>query len=418
MPADPRPRVGALAHVHPKARRVPLVAAPRGRLSRRVAALSLALFTGLGAGLCALPARASDYDDALRAGVAARDRARESQFVSDWQSAFEQFQRAVELQDSAVARFELAEAAAALGRVDLAYESHELALAGGVPAKAEAIARAYLDAHAADVARVEVAAPSGTTVSVDGRERGRVPLARPLVVPAGHVTIRLTAPDASIWEETLSLEPRVVRRIALRRAPHVSTTTVPAARASRSQASRATGEGARPAEPEEPSWLGSHPGAVALISVASVSLVAGGWFAYKAYDEKQEADDARNQIMAALQGHLQSNVIEASAVPCGDAGIASGVVGFSPGVPQDAQANLVQQYAAACDEFAKREARSDRLTTVSMIGFGVGLAATAALLTWYIASPSEETPDDEARRPVVVPILSKDTQGVMLELAF
>jgi hypothetical protein len=375
------------------------------------------LTVALSAVLRALPARASDYDEALRSGVAARDRARESQFVSDWQSAFEQFQRAVALHDTAAARFELAEAAAALGRVELAYESHELALAGGLPARAEAIARAYLDAHAADVARVEVTAPPGTTVAVDGRERGRVPLVRPLVVPAGRVNVRLTAPDASIWEETLELEPRVVRHISLRRPPPASR-TAPASQRAGSESPLATGLAqAQPIEHDEASWLGSRPGAIALISVASASLVAGGWFAYQAYDSNQQANDARSQIMRALQGHVESNVIPPDAVPCGDRGIANGFVGFGPGVPQVAQANLVQQYSAACEELDSRQARTDRLRTVSMIGFGVGLAATAALVTWYIASPGEDAPDAELGA-VVTPIVSRDTQGVWVELAF
>ena len=148
------------------------------------------------------------------------------------------------------------------------------------------------------------------------------------------------------------------------------------------------------------------------------SGVAGGWFAYQAYDSKQEAKDTRSQIVAALQGHVESNVVAADAVPCGNAGIASGTVSFGPGIPDSAQQNLIGQYANACEEFAQQEASTDRLTKVSMIGFGVGLAATAALLTWYIASPSADTPEDEPRRALITPIVSRDTQGVWLELAF
>jgi hypothetical protein len=413
MHAALRPGLGALAH----APRAPARRAPLARLRRGLPALAVALC----AALCTLPARAAgDYDAALREGVAARDRARASQFVGDWQSALEFFQRAVALDDTAAARFELAEAAAALDRVELAYESYELALAGGLPARAEAIAHGYLDTHAADVAHLEVAAPEGTTISVDGRERGRTPLRRPLVVGVGRVTIRLTAADGLRSEQTLELEPGVLRRIAWSRSLRKSS-SARATRADVSQAPRPlpSERPAPPAEqPDEPSWLGSRPAAIVLLSVAGASMVAGGWLALEAHGSNEDADDTRDQILAAYASHLEQNVITAGTVPCGNVGIASGVAGFQPSVPIAAQETIVQQYANACDQLAQREARTDRLTTASMIGLGVGAAASAALLTWYIASPREHAPGDEPRRPLVAPIVSKDTQGVYFALTF
>lgn len=392
-------------------------------------ALAVALSIITGGASIAPSARAGDYDDALRAGVAARDRARDSQFVSDWQLAFEQFEHAVAVDDTAAARFELAEAAGALGRVDLAYESYEIALAGGLSGKAAAVARAYLDAHAANIARVEVAAPAGTALSVDGRARGRLPLARPLVVPAGQVTIGLAPPDGAAWEQTLDLEPGELRHITLARAPLAGGAPAPEgasvgaamALAPTHVERKATGVAADPAESEaseQPAWLGRHPGAIALLSVAGVSVAAGGWFAYKAHDSDQEVQDTRSQIEAALEGHVDGAVINPSAVPCGSNGIASGVATFGPGVSTTDQQTLVSQYASACQLFDERQERTERYTTLSMVGFGVGLAASAAVVIWYIASPSDDAPGSEARRALVVPLLSADTQGVLVEVAF
>ncbi|HWO15039.1 MAG TPA: hypothetical protein VNN80_36300 [Polyangiaceae bacterium] len=378
------------------------------------------------AALVAPAARAGDYDDALRSGVEARDRARETQYVTDWQAAFAHFERAVALEDTAIARFELAEAAAALGRVDIAYESHELALARGVSGKAATIARAYLDAHAADVALIELLAPAGTRVWVDGRERGRLPLERPLLVRAGRVHVQLVAPGASPWESTLELEPRVVHRLApelasSEPAPKAQGPVAPSSGRSSvgsESAAAAPVSGVAGAEDEESSWLGERPAAIALLSVAGVALAVGGGFAWVARGQHQEADDARSQIEGAFEGHVENGVFSPAAVPCGPDGIASGVVGFGPGVGQLQQQTLVEQYANACAEFHDRSVVADRSTRLATIGLGVGLVASAAVLTWYIATPSHDAPGADRASVAVTPILSADTQGLLFDISF
>ena len=106
-----------------------------------------------------------------RRGGGSRNRARESNRESDRRQALELFERAVAERDTMEARFELAEAAAELGQIALAYESYELSLHRGLSGKAAEVAKAFIDAHQRDVARLELVGPAGSSVYVNGERR-------------------------------------------------------------------------------------------------------------------------------------------------------------------------------------------------------------------------------------------------------
>lgn len=139
--------------------------------------------------LWALPARAESYEQALARGVAARDRAQETQLPSDWQRALEGFGEALRQNPTKEARFEWAAAAAQLHLDDEAFAAYEQALALGLSGRAAQLARTFLDAHATGMARLSLTGPAGAEVRLRGRRRGVLPLAEPLVVSAGRILL-------------------------------------------------------------------------------------------------------------------------------------------------------------------------------------------------------------------------------------
>lgn len=372
--------------------------APRSRgkrSGRRCSGLLL-----LAALLAASPARADSYDEALREGAAARDRARETGESSDWRRAVQEFERAIVARDTSEARFELAEAATELENVAVAYESYELALQAGLSGKAADVASAFIDAHSDQVARLELRGPVGSSVVVNGEPRGRLPLARPLVVPAGRVHLRVVSPEAAPWEKAVYFEAQAVMRLA----PELSPALAP--------------------EPEwqegEPSWVGAHPGAIALLSVAGVSLVAGGLLAYESSDRDSAASDARRQIASAWAAHVDLGLISPSSFPCGSSGVAGGAVLFGASVASAERQSIIDDYRNACDQLRRRSESAERYRTFALVGFGVSTVASAAVLAWYLADTSgdgqsEEEPAADAH---VVPILTAETQGLLLRLRF
>jgi hypothetical protein len=382
---------------------------PRGRRAWAGRMLASCLALGWVAAWGISSAHAGTYDDALRDGATARDVARQSHLSADWQRARSLFERAVAARDSMAARFELAQAAAELGEVDVAYESHELALEHGLSGRAAGIARAYLEAHRNDVARIDVVAPVGTRILVNGRERASAPLSHPLVVPAGIVRLGLLAPEAKPWEESRALEAQATLRLAPELAPRAPLEAWPAT---------STEEGSG----SPPSWLGQHPGAIALLSVAGASLVGGGALAYSSIHTRDKADDARSQILSALDQYVDSGVLAADSIPCGPIGIGNGVAGFDDSYSSAQRQTVIHEFADACQLLSERRTSADRTRTLAFVGLGVSVAAAATVLTWYLIDggqgASGEADHGSARLPRISPLIDADARGVLFEMDF
>jgi hypothetical protein len=273
---------------------------------------------------------------------------------------------------------------------------------------------------------------TGASVSVDGGDVGRSPLPSMLYLMPGRHTILARKGTASA--------ERVLDAIAGRREYIVleleeGYTPQPAAAAgATSQGGLVTsvgGAGPVGAEPGTDTghgqgffeWVGSSPASVATVTVAALALGTSAVLAGFASNRYAAANDARSQIMAALQGHVESNVVAVDTVPCGANGIANGVVQFGPGVPEMAQTNLINQYANACELFTERSDSGDRLKTLSLVSLGVGAFAAIGTVVWYFSDSSgggsgsadEATP---LRSASLVPLLTPDTQGLQLQLSF
>lgn len=174
------------------------------------------------------------------------------------------------------------------------------------------------------------------------------------------------------------------------------------------------------------SWVGSSPAAVATVSVAALALGTSAVLAGFASNRYAAANDARSQIMGALEGHVQNGVVPPNTAPCGASGIASGMVEFGPGVPAEQQQTLVEQYGNACDLFNERSDEGDRLKTLSLVSLGVGAFAAIGTVVWYFADSGGSgsgsgSPSDDAirvRRVALSPLLSPSAQGLQLKLDF
>jgi hypothetical protein len=172
-------------------KRAPLVAA--------TAALLLALLARERA------ARADAYQATLTQAIAAKERALDVNEPARWEEALRLFQEADAIRPTREAKYELGYAAERLRRNDLAVEAYEGAIDLGLTGAPRAKAEAYVGAHAATMARLELRGPVGLRVRVGGVDRGRLPLARPLVLFPGAVEIELVAPDGRRTAQTAIL---------------------------------------------------------------------------------------------------------------------------------------------------------------------------------------------------------------------
>ncbi len=177
------------------------------RCSEILASLPGVITAGALAVCLASPAAADPYDATLTRAVAAKERALEVNDPTHWEEALRLFSEADAIRSTRESKYEVAYAAAQLRQNDQAVEAYEASLELGLGGSAAAKAHAFLQAHAAEMARLDVRGPAGSRVRVRGLERATLPLARPIVAFAGPASIEVILPDGVRRERELALRP-------------------------------------------------------------------------------------------------------------------------------------------------------------------------------------------------------------------
>ena len=267
---------------------------------------------------------------------------------------------------------------------------------------------------------------TAATVSLDGADVGRSPMPNALYLMPGRHSVVARKGTASA-EKVLDAVAGRREYITLElREGYTPTPAVVNESATASAAVSATGTDTGPDSGRQSffGWLGSSPAAVATISVAGLALGTSAVLAGFANNRYAAANDAKSQIMAALQRDVNLRKVDSNSTPCGAGGIAGSTVMFGPGLtdPED-QADLQGQYRNACNVFTDRSDSGDRLKTLSLVSLGVGAFATIGTIVWYFSDSSgsgESASADPSERghATLTPLLSLDTQGLVLDFSF
>jgi hypothetical protein len=288
---------------------------------------------------------------------------------------------------------------------------------------------------------VEVNA-TGAIINVDGNDVGKSPLAYAVYLMPGRHTIRASKGGLSADESLDAVAgQRMYVTLALpegsRMAPvaNAAAAAAPASPAPLAPAADPLPELApsTPATPESDShrskgffsWIGSSPLAVATVTVAGLALGTSAVLAGFANNRYAAANNARDQIMKALQDNVNVGVLVNTAVPCGPDGIASRPdASFDSRVKQDSVDYLTGAFANACARFSERSDSGDRLKTLSLVSLGVGVFATVGTVVWYFTDTGGESTDTaknntaRLRHARVTPLFSRDLSGVVLDVSF
>lgn len=276
---------------------------------------------------------------------------------------------------------------------------------------------------------LEVSA-TGAVVSVDGSEVGRSPLPNVIYLMPGRHTIAARKGGVSTNRALDAIAgQRVYVTLDLQGGQGTSTALAAAGPSDSDVAPRPDNQLA--SEPSMDtgrsegffSWMANSPAAIATVTVAAVALGTSAVLAGFANNRYAVANDVRERIMLELQDNVDEGVLVASAVPCGEGGIANGVGSFNPRVPQDDVEGLVSDYANACRLFSERSDSGDRLKTLSLVSLGVGAFATVGTIVWYFSDTGGSSTDSAkadvaSRRTSVSPVLTPETQGLWLNVSF
>ena len=296
---------------------------------------------------------------------------------------------------------------------------------------------------------VEVNA-AGALINVDGSDVGKSPLPYAVYMMPGRHTVRATKGGLSADE---SLEAVAGQRMYVTLALPEGSRMAPAAAAGATAGVAVAAAPAPPAAAPAPAaatsparslsptptpapesdshrspgffgWLGSSPLAVATVTVAGLALGTSAVLAGFANNQYASANNARDQIMKALQDYVDSGNLVGSAVPCGPDGIANRPDSFDSRVSQEAVEKVSGQFANACARFNERSDSGDHLKTLSLVSLGIGAFATVGTIVWYFSdtggSSSETTGAGERtrRQARITPLFSRDLNGVMLDVTF
>lgn len=162
-------------------------------MTRRLLAVSLALSMAL----APLPALADSYDAAMARAAAAKEKALDANDPSSWQETLRLFEEADALRSTKESRYEVATAAAWLKQEDLAVDAYEEAIAMGIGGPAKAKAETYLATRAGKMGHLRIRGPVGTTVSIEGHVRARLPRERAVAVFPGKVRLHVERPGGA-----------------------------------------------------------------------------------------------------------------------------------------------------------------------------------------------------------------------------
>lgn len=365
----------------------------------------------------------------FREGVAHYDR-------QEYEKARLAFSRAYQLKPHPAVLLNLAQSELRAGRYADSAQNFAKYLRENPSAPATQHARSGFEEARQRVTELNVQVDAAdATVTIDGADAGRSPLASPLYLMPGRHTVTARKDNASaekVLDAVAGRREYIMLDLQEGRAPFVGASVAGAAPVGGGGASAGGGNGAPAgAEPWADQgqgrsffgWIGSSTATVAAVSVAGLALGTSAVLAGFANNRYAAANDARSKIMVALQNHVDDGVVGVDTVPCGANGVANGVVQFGPGVPQRSQETLVSQYRNACNVFTERSDSGDRLKTLSLVSLGVGAFAAIGTIVWYFSDSegggSADAGENATRRSATLtPVLSPDTQGLVFDVSF
>ncbi len=167
--------------------------------------------------LWSAPAAAAEPSEDTRAQAkAAFERGVARMDSGDFEAGLSEFQASLGLAPTRSATENAAECLRRLGRIDEALEKLERfdSAFPDAPPEVKARVRSARDAMLAGSGTLEVKAEEGATVTVNGRPRGTLPLARPIRLPPGPHTVRISLEGYVPFVQTIDIrqgKPALVR---------------------------------------------------------------------------------------------------------------------------------------------------------------------------------------------------------------
>jgi hypothetical protein len=275
--------------------------------------------------------------------------------------------------------------------------------------KQRADANDGLNQSRSKIGRIEVVAPAGTEVTIDGDRAGTAPLGDPLPVEPGAHTLTFKGPDSATETQSVTVlggekavarfghgtSPPASALPATPPAPPASSESAPAAASPPPEAPHPHEQSAtKEAPPSHGKGLFSPPANMVPVVIGGILTVAGVGTAIAMSIFK---DSAQNQANNTAQS------VESSMLACPPSLVSPQQLANNPMLP------------AVCDQYTNDINDVNTDATIGNIALGVGIAALAGTVIYWLAG---DKGDDSGPRssgsakPVVVPTVGTNSGGL------
>ena len=384
--------------------------------------LVLALMLGLAPSLIARPSRAQTAaEDAATSMARARFKEGVDFFdKGEFEQARASFLQAYALKKHPAVLLNLAWSCLKSGHVLEAehYFKQFLSDSKDITDKQRADANDGLNQAHAKLGRIEVVAPAGTEVTVDGDRAGVAPLSEAVVVEAGAHTVKFKGSDGTTDTESVSVlggekaVARFAKTPAAAPAPPAAA-TAPAAEGEPASTNPPPEPPAKPAEAPHPKeeaaaepakkGLLSPPVNMAPVYVGGVITLAGIGVAIGMSVSKDQAQNNADQTAQSILTAGGKSCVPPTWVP-----------GKAPNLNTRMGQTLQQQLVDACSSYMSSNDDVNTDATIGNIALGIGIVAAAGTIVYWLVADKGDAPAHSAAAilPTLTPIVGRSMGGL------
>ena len=258
--------------------------------------------------------------------------------------------------------------------------------------------------------RIEIAAATGTEVTVDGEKVGMAPIADPIAVEAGAHTVKFKGPDGSTDTQSVTVlggEKAVAHfgksgggAVATANPPPANTATEPTPSPTSTEAKTEetpkTDEAPKKEAPESTSDTYFVPESIVPVIVLGAVSLAGFITAGVLVGSKNSAQTQANTTANEIVSH------GGGSQSCTQAGLAAH-----------------PEFAQACNAYITDNNQVNQDATAANVAVAVGIAAPiAAGIYWVLAPKRHRSGTASTSTPVVTPIIGRGQGGLSLDWKF
>jgi Tfp pilus assembly protein PilF len=252
--------------------------------------------------------------------------------------------------------------------------------------------------------RIDIAAPAGTEVTVDGEKVGTTPLTDPVAVEAGAHTVKFKGPDGATDTQSVTVlggEKQTARFGKAGPAAAPPPTTAPSTTEPAPEETKPPPEETKPAEATKPPpGAESHgtnplspPATLWPVIVLGVAAVGGFVGAGVMVGFKNQAQNQANSTAAQIVGHG------------GGGGTCS--------------APIAQNFQQACAAYTTDNKQVNQDATVGNLLVGVGVAATVGFIAyWLLADKGGGSGGTAVLHPELTPVVGRTMSGLSMSASF